>query len=293
MIRFSVSTYSFSQLAIGSGMTQLQMIGKAKELGFDAIEFHLIRPEGNLSEKEYASLLGEECEKQGIAVANLTLDADLLTGSGNSTEREVERLMKQVDLAETVGAKSIRHDATRGFPAERKTGNSFEDALPILADACRTITGYAAEKGIRTMVENHGYFCQHSARVEKLVKAVDHKNFGWLVDMGNFLCADEDPLSAVKRGAKYAFYVHAKDFIVKDRAEADPGRGFFPSAEKYYLRGTIAGQGSVPVFECMKILRDAKYSGYIGLEFEGVEPCLYAIETGLENLRCYAERLDF
>ena len=28
-----------------------------------------------------------------------------------------------------------------------------------LADACREITLYAAEKGVRTCVENHGFFC--------------------------------------------------------------------------------------------------------------------------------------
>ena len=33
--------------------------------------------------------------------------------------------------------------------------------------------------------------------------------------MGNFLCADEDPASAFARVAPYAYYVHAKDFIVK------------------------------------------------------------------------------
>ena len=65
------------------------------------------------------------------------------------------------------------------------------------------------------MVENHGFYVQDSERVEKLYAAVDNKNFGLLTDMGNFLCADEDPASAFARVAPYAYYVHAKDFIVK------------------------------------------------------------------------------
>lgn len=59
------------------------------------------------------------------------------------------------------------------------------------------MTAYAAEKGIKTAVENHGTFCQDSDRVELLVNTVAHDNFGLLVDMGNFLCADENPAAAV------------------------------------------------------------------------------------------------
>ena len=71
------------------------------------------------------------------------------------------------------------------------------------------------------MVENHGFFCQDSDRVELLVNKVAHKNFGLLVDMGNFLCVDEDPAVAVGRCAPYAFNVHVKDFIKKS-GEAAP-----------------------------------------------------------------------
>jgi hypothetical protein len=43
------------------------------------------------------------------------------------------------------------------------------------------------------MVENHGFFCQDSERVEKLITQVGKENFGALVDIGNFLCVDESP----------------------------------------------------------------------------------------------------
>ena len=51
--------------------------------------------------------------------------------------------------------------------------------------------------------------------MEKLINTVNHPNFGWLCDMGNFLCADEDPAKSCGKAAPYVFYVHAKDFIVK------------------------------------------------------------------------------
>jgi hypothetical protein len=79
------------------------------------------------------------------------------------------------------------------------------------------------------MVENHGFFAQDSARVEKLLNAVNHPNFGWLVDMGNFVCADEEPYKAVGIAAPYAFHVHAKDFHIKSGMLPNPGQGWFRS----------------------------------------------------------------
>lgn len=54
------------------------------------------------------------------------------------------------------------------------------------------MTEYAEQKGVKTCIENHGFFAQDAERVEKLINAVGHPNFGALVDIGNFACADED-----------------------------------------------------------------------------------------------------
>ena len=105
--------------------------------------------------------------------------------------------------------------------------------------------------------------------------------------MGNFLCADERPAIAVGLVAPYAFYVHAKDFIVKNAAMPNPGACFFRSRNGNYLRGTILGHGDVPVVHCLAALKNAGYEGYISIEFEGVEETYLALSTGLNNLRHY------
>ena len=46
--------------------------------------------------------------------------------------------------------------------------------------------------------ENHGFFSQDAYRVEKLINSVACPNFGALIDMGNFLCADVNTIDAVK-----------------------------------------------------------------------------------------------
>lgn len=291
-IEIAVSSYSFSPMFRRGELTQLACIEKAKELGFSAIEFSEILPHDNSTKEEYALKLREACRLNGMPVSNFTFGADFLTGSGGDTRKEIERVKKMVDLADILGAKSIRHDVTRGYPSGEGKYKSFDSLLQILADACRDVTGYAQKKGIRTMCENHGYFCQESTRVEKLVTAVNHENFGLLVDMGNFLCADEDPQTAVSRVAPYAFYVHAKDFFLKSASEPDPGEGFsFATRAGNYLRGTIIGHGVVPVKACMKTLLQSGYTGYAAIEFEGIEDNLFSLKTSLHNLNKYIASL--
>jgi sugar phosphate isomerase/epimerase len=141
-------------------------------------------------------------------------------------------------------------------------------------------------------VENHGFFCQDSDRVEKLYCAVGHPNFGLLADMGNFLCADEAPGNAFSRVAPYAFYAHAKDFHVKSVMLPDPGEGFFRSRSGNYLRGAIIGHGDVPVRHCLTALKKAGYDGYIAIEFEGIEEPVRGIAIGLANLRRYLKEIE-
>ena len=103
--------------------------------------------------------------------------------------------------------------------------------------------------------------------------------------MGNFTCADESSAYAVGIAAPYAFHVHAKDFLIKSGNGTDPGHGWFRSRGGNYLRGTIVGHGEIPVVQCVHILKNAGYQGWLSLEFEGMEDNLSAVEAGLAYLR--------
>lgn len=280
-MKVSVSSYSFNALMKSGKMTQKDCIAKAKKMGFEAIEFSGIMPPEGDSQQDYAAELRNEAERVGIPISAFMFAADFLNGSGKDTEKEILRVKKMVDIAAILGVSVLRHDATKG------DGRPFDTVLPILADACRRVSEYAAARGIKTTVENHGFFCQDSYRMEKLVSAVNYENFGLLVDIGNFLCADEDPATAVARTAPYAFHAHAKDFHVKPAMEPDPGKGFFQSRSGNYLRGAIIGHGNVPVLHCIRALKKAGYDGFVAIEFEGVEDNIFALETGLCNLQRY------
>lgn len=291
-MKVSVSSYSFSKLINQGALNQFSCIEKAKEIGFDGIEFVNIMPHDGSSIEEYAVKLKEECQRVGIVITNYTFGADFLNGSNGDTKEEIKRVREQIDIAYLLGAYSVRHDAASGYNGTEKKYHGFQHALPILANACREITEYAAQKGIMTMVENHGIFCQDSDRMEALVNAVDHENFGWLCDMGNFLCVDEDPIHAVGRAAAYTKYVHAKDFYVKSGNEPDPGEGYFRSRGGNYLKGTIVGHGNVPVMQCLSILKNAGYHGYVAIEFEGMEDAITALSIGVSNLKRYIANIS-
>ncbi len=278
-----VSSYSFSAFMRKTGATQLDLIKKAKEMGFDAIEYTDLQPHNEMTELEYATLLKQESEKVGLPIVNHTIGADFL--NCENLEDEIQRVMRKVDVAKALGAVGMRHDITGGYRDERKSYHSFDSVLPVLAQSCKRITEYAKELGITTMVENHGFFAQDSDRVEKLMGAVNDPNFGWLVDIGNFLCADDNPVAAVGKAANYAKHVHLKDFHIKSGSEFNPGNYFFMTRGGNYLRGAILAQGNVPVYQCVKVIKNSGYDGYLSIEFEGIEDNIPALEAGLENLK--------
>lgn len=286
-MKLGVSSYSFSQLVKAGAMGQLDIIPKTKEMGFDVIEFSTLTLPPGETPLSFAPRIREACDRVGLPVANYTIGADFLNGSNGDWKAEVERLKDEVRVAKILGAPGMRHDATRGFLAPHKGPRGFDDALPVLVKGCRAVTEFAADLGIRTMVENHGFFCQDSERVEKLANGVNHPNFGLLADMGNFLCADENPAEALGRVMPYAIHVHAKDFHIKPGSGANPGKGWFRSRAGNYLRGSIIGHGDVPIAQCLGIMKRAGYDGVLSIEFEGLEDPLKGIAMGLENLRRY------
>ena len=280
-MKLTVTTISF-----GTWMkenSQLSAIQKAKEMGFENIAFSRILPHDGSTQEQYAQKLRLECDRLGMTVSDFVFPADFVDGCDGDLNKEIARVKGMVDIAEILGTKLIRHDGSHG-----KSVKSFEKALPRIAKGCAEVTDYAAKKGIRTTVENHGYFCQGSERLEKLYHAVDHENFGLLCDMGNFLCFDEDPIEAVSRVAPYTIHVHAKDFLFKRGADVFPGEGFLRTRGGNYIRATVLGHGVVPITQCLSILKAAGYDGYVGLEYEGHE----SYEKNLEGLQASKDNME-
>lgn len=281
-MKISVSSYSFRKYILQTKCDYFEICDKAKEMGFDGIEFI------DLDNKEFAitqdplktaSQIREYCKKIGLDVIAYTIGANFLS---EDKEAEVERLKRAVDVAVELGAPVLRHDVCYALPNDHLY--SWREAIKDMAPNIRRVTDYAKERGVKTCTENHGYIFQAPERVEALIREVGSDNYGWLVDMGNFLCTDAEPTAAVHIASRYAFHVHAKDFLFKSGKEGNPG-GFFQTNGGNFLRGTVIGHGVVPVKNCVNILKKAGYDAYITVEFEGMEDCLTAIQTGHDYLR--------
>jgi sugar phosphate isomerase/epimerase len=285
-MKISVSSYSFQQY-IGAGkLAHFDTIKQAHSMGFEAIEF-LDMPAPTYEEQvKYAYALREEAEKYGMTINAYTIGANLYHADPEASAAEVARLKGQVDIAAILGCSVMRHDVCYGV-GKTGTSRSFGLMLPTIAANARAVTEYAAEKGVKTCTENHGFVAQDSYRVEQLFNAVAHDNYGLLVDVGNFVCADEDNCAAVSRVAPYAVHVHAKDMY----KSATPAPGFGQTRGCNYFKGAIVGEGDCNVEKCLQILKRAGYDGYCSIEFEGSEDCIEAIAKGYENLKAMLERI--
>ncbi len=290
-MKTGVNSYSFRRLVKSGAMTEIEIISKAKELGFEVIEFSgLDVPEGETIEA-YAKRVKDECARVGIEMGNYTIAADFLNGSEGNFEAEVARVFKHVEVAAILGASGMRHDASKGIKFGETKVSFFDEVLPVMVKGCKAVAEYAKLQGIRTMVENHGYFCQDSDRMERLAAGVNHENFGLLVDIGNFLMADEDPVKAVGKLMPYASHVHVKDFHIKSGTEPYPGADWFITRGGGYIRGAVFGQGDLPILQLLKAVKRAGYSSTLSMEFEGIENPIAGLIAGLKNLKQYIEMI--
>lgn len=283
IMKLSVSSYSYSQYINNGKMTQLDCVLRAHEMGFEGIDFIDLFADTLDGQKELAKRIREECEKYGIEVVAYTIGANLFNGNRDRDLREIERLRGQLEVAEILGAKIMRHDICHSLTGEG-VGRSFYTMLPTIVENVRAVADIAADKHIRTCTENHCFISQDSTRVEALFAEVGRDNFGLLVDIGNFACVDEDSTLAVSRLAPYAIHVHAKDFIKRRFGEAEP-TGCIVTRACNLLYGCVIGEGDIPVAQCISILKRAGYDGYVTVEYEGGEDCIAGISRGRDNLR--------
>ena len=274
-----VSSYSYSRLVREGVLKPDEVIYKAKEMGFNGIEFAgLWVPEG-MTAIDYAKHVRELCKDVGIEITGYSVGGNLIC---KNQEEEIARLKGEVDVAHALGANFMRHDV--GYGPMPGGYRSFENNLPLLIKGVKAITEYAESLGIKTSIENHGFYTQDSHRVEMLIDGVNSDNYGALIDLGNFLCVDEDPAKAVGVLKNYVFGVHAKDFYYLDGNETPSSPGWFMTRGGNFLKGCAVGDGVVPIKKCLRILKANGYEGNITIEYEGTEDVIACINAGKNKI---------
>jgi len=281
-MKIGVSSYSFSKYARETKCGYHDICDIAKEIGFEGIEFINLNslcacPGGD--EMKVALDIKDHCAKIGLEIISYTVNGNFLS---DDLPAELKRLRSCVDITVTLGAKVMRHDAAWGPRPLFRYG--YRDAIAEIAPHIRSLTEYAESRGVKTCTENHGRFFQDAERVKELIEAVNHPNYGWLIDIGNFMGVDGDILEAVRLASPYIFHLHAKDNLYKTGSEIAPD-GWSRTRGGNYLRATVPGHGVVPIQQCINIVKEAGYDGYVSLEFEGWEDNLLALKSGYAYLR--------
>ncbi|UOK63932.1 MULTISPECIES: sugar phosphate isomerase/epimerase family protein [Paenibacillus] len=282
-MKVGLSTYSLQQALDRKELTVPDAIRWIADQGGEHVE---IVPMGFslIDNPELIDEIKAVAKEVGIDISNYAIGANFaVQEDAEALEQEIQNVMRHVDVAAALGVKLMRHDVAFR-PAPEGTVAQFEIDLPELVKACQRIADYAAGFGITTSVENHGYYVQSSERIQRLLHETARSNFKTTLDVGNFLCVDEDPVSAVKNNIPYASIVHAKDFYWRP-SYRNPGEGWFQTSHGNYLRGSIVGHGDIDMPEVFRVLKQSGYDGYISVEFEGMEDCKTASRIAMDNVR--------
>lgn len=284
-MKIGLSTYSLLSALKTGEMTVLDVIQWIADHGGEHME---IVPYGFtlVDQPELAAAVRLKAEEAGIELSNYSMPANFVQETEEAFEAEIARVQLHVDLVNRLGMTHMRHDVTAfTLPSDKMTIQWFEANLHAMVRGSRLIADYAAQYGITTTIENHGFSVQASDRVQRVLTEVDRPNFKTTLDIGNFMCVDEHPLIGVRKNLPYASLIHVKDFYFRPYDE-HPGEGeWFTTANGNYLRGAIVGQGDIDMRRIMKLIKDSGYDGYLTIEFEGMEECRSASKIAMNNAR--------
>ena len=140
-----------------------------------------------------------------------------------------------------------------------------------LLDRVREVSDYAAERGLRLLLETGR---EPVDALLRFVDAADRTNIGINFDPGNFIIyGTDDPVAAVSRLKGRIELVHLKDAI----------RSTYPGAD--YGRPASLGAGDVQIARVISKLRATGYHGSLMIECDTREAGLDAIRNAADYLR--------
>lgn len=256
-LKLSVAAYSYRQFLTGRSPTMdlFRFVDLAADMGLDGVELtSYYFPEGVT--RDYLHRLKQHAFVLGLDVSGTSVGNNFCAPEGPERDRQLALVRTWVDNAAELDAPVIRI-----FAGSVPKGDDEETAVARAVAGIKESLPYAAEKGVTLALENHGGITGTPAQILRLVKAVDAPNFGVNLDTGNF--RGDDPYADLAELAPYAVNVQVKTEISrrgKKAEEADLGR--------------VVG-----------LLREAKYSGYVVLEYEAHEDPRTAVPRHVKTLR--------
>ncbi len=223
---------------------------KAKELGFDAVEYVNSLIFGHAQDKKFLNELKNRTDSEGIENLLIMIDEEGFIGHPDSKERNIaiQNHEKWMEAAKHLNCHSVRVNAfSMGKPEEQKK---------LAAEGLRKLAEKAKEYDLNVLIENHGGMSSNADWLVETIELVNHKRIGTMVDFDNFIYSDEfiwgdgkvyDRYDGVKKLMPYAKSVSAKtyDFDAK------------------------GNETTIDYNRMMKIVKESGYKGHISVEYEG------------------------
>jgi sugar phosphate isomerase/epimerase len=197
-------------------------------------------------EESYLSQLKQRTDDIDVKNVLIMVDAEGNLGDVKEEARikSVENHYKWVEAAKFLGCHSIRVNA-------RGSGTA-EEVATAAVDGLGRLTEYGAKENIGVIVENHGGYSSNGEWLSGVMKKVGHPNCGTLPDFGNFrISAEEeyDRYKGVEELMPFAKGVSAKSYNFDENGN----------------------ETTIDYYKMLKIVKEAGYSSYIGIEYEGRE----------------------
>ncbi len=189
----------------------------------------------------------------------IMIDGEGRLGAPQEAERAdaIDRHHRWMRIAKKIGCHSIRVNAnSEGTPDEQ---------IALCAMGMSGLLEHADELELNVLIENHGGHSSNGAWLSTLMRTVDHPRFGTLPDFGNFVL-DWDTME------QYDRYLGMTELMPFAKAVSAKSNEF-----------DDAGNETGTEYERMlKIVFDAGYRGWIGIEYEGSQ---LSEHEGIERTR--------
>lgn len=201
------------------------------------------------TDTKYLADLLKRCKDNGVTNHLIMIDGEGPLADPDKQKRTtaVENHYKWVDAAKYLGCKTIRVNAA-GTGSREEVHDAAVDGLSRLGE-------YGKKTGINIIVENHGGLSSDGQWLSGVMKAINKKHVGVLPDFGNFCIKREGP-KCVEEYDRYKGVTEMMPFA----------KGASAKAYDFDEKGNCI---ETDYNKMMKIVQNAGFKGYIGIEYEG------------------------
>lgn len=264
LFRISVAEWSLHKALFGKKLDHLDFAKTAKEeFGIEAVEYVNQFFKDKAQDSAYLAEMKKRASDHGVRSLLIMIDGEGRLGDPNEEQRKktVDNHKKWVEAAVELGCHSVRVNAA--------SEGDYNEQLSLAADGLMQLTLFAEQHNLNVIVENHGGLSSNGKWLADVMRRVDHPHCGTLPDFGNFrVSATEnyDRYQGVEELMPFAKAVSAKSHDFDDAGN---------ETHTDYLR-------------MMKIVVDAEYSGFVGIEYEGSKLDEY---EGIRKTKALLERV--